>query len=248
MSNIIRKLKLFKIVTYDQDKVNDDELENLYEDLVNDEYAYYICRELVDKKYIEDTFNDNTIKGIILLNKQTDCIVGFILFNIYKKYISLKLLGAIEDEEERLEVRIGSVLLELLEKYCVHKNINIIKSHVIPEAIDFYKKSGYKILEKKKDNMFLIEKNLNEEKEYIYKLFADNPDIEYDTEEEEYEEDIYNEVDLDNSDMETEKDENEIVCLCEYKGEYDYCKCKFRETYEEEMFNDIDYYKNCIIS
>lgn len=231
MSNIIKNLKLFKIFKYDTKETLNinyvEKREQLYDDLIEEDYAYYICREIIDKKYIEDMFNHKNIKGIILLNKNTECIIGFMLFTIHKEYISLKLLGAIEDEDERMGVKIGTLFMEILEKYSLEKRIYKIKSEVVQEAIDFYTKCGYETLEHKSD-MYYIEKNLKKEISYINDLF-DREDDEYETESEE-EEDIYNEVDLD-SDMETEIDNEEY---------------QLESTYEEEMFSEN--YELCSIS
>lgn len=45
---------------------------------------------------------------VILSNKQTDCIVAFILFTRHKEFLNLKLLGTIEDEDERMGIRLGT--------------------------------------------------------------------------------------------------------------------------------------------
>lgn len=120
----------------------------------------------------------------------------------------------------------------MIEKYAFEKKIYKIKSEVVFEAIDFYRKSGYEILEKK-DEMYNIEKNLKKEIEKIIEIFDLNEkEVEYDTDSTTE----YCEVDLEKEkrdDMETEI------------GDEDYI---MKNTYEEEIFYDDKSYDLCTIS
>lgn len=237
MTRILEDLKKFNVFSYDIKETTNikyiSKREQLYDDLISEDYAYYICREIIDKKYIEDMFDHKKIKGIILLNKQTDCIVAFMLFTRHKYHLSLKLLGTIEDEDERMGVRLGTLLLNILEKYAMEKRIYKIKTDVVKEAYEFYLKCGYKELNKRA-GMHYMEKNLKEEIDKIVNLFDNNKEEEYDTES--TDEDKYCEVDLEeeDSDMETEI------------GDEDYI---MKDTYEKEMFEDDTIpYELCTIS
>lgn len=200
MSRLINNLEKFDIFYYDALDSDDDELykdvrDKLYDDIVEDEQGYYICREGIEKKYIEDIFNYEKIKGIILINKISQYIVGFMLFTIHKEYINLKLIGTVEDDNERLGMKIGSMFLELLEKYAKSKNIFLIKSDVVKEAFDFYIKNGYIEKGRKTNGIKCVEKDLNHEKYEIKKIFTRHQILEEicTDEEEEYDTDTYEE-------------------------------------------------------
>lgn len=228
MSRILSNLKLFKIFKYNNNNTkNNEERERIYENIVEEEYGYYICRELIEKKYIKDVFNHSKIKGLILLNKQTDCIIGFMLFTIHKTYIKLKLLGTIEDKEERMGIKIGSLFLEILENYSINRNIFLIKSNVVKEAIDFYKKCDYEII-KEKDELYSIEKDLIKRDDYIKNLF------DFKTKNDKY---YY---DLDEDDFDSDEE------LCYFKNDYSKDSSEDINSYKKQIINYSQNYE-CII-
>lgn len=224
-----KDLELFKQFYYDTkcyDEEYNDERDKLYDDLIEQEYGYYICREVVDKDYIKDIFEKKNIKGLLLINKETEFVVGFMMFTLHKKYINLKLLGTTEEQEERKGVKLGKLFLNILEVYARERNINIIKCDVVKESIDFYLKYGYKVIQKKAD-MYYVEKNLKDEINMINKIFEKDTVEEYNTESEE-----------DDGDVKMELNDNKINYLQELNNEY----------YDEEMYKfKVDDTTNCLI-
>ena len=178
MTTYIKDSKIFDIFFYENKKKSKeynsirDEINNY---LLNEGYAHYMCRDLIEKKYIEYIINNQNIKGLVIRNKKDHkSYIGFIFFLCKKNFIDIKLLATIDDNSERNNVNIGRMMIYLLEEYSKINNIYIIKSNVIKESIHFYTKINYEIKKEKNNGMYIVQKNIYDNNNYIKKIFNQN--------------------------------------------------------------------------
>lgn len=106
----------------------------------------------------------------VLVYCDDDEPIGFVLFND-KRHTSISILYV--DPEVRYN-GYGTDIMKKIEGRCVNDyNMKVMQiNHVIPEAIDFYKKVGYQIMHHSNHDEYTVFKNIYEvPNQYKYEVF-----------------------------------------------------------------------------
>jgi len=158
LENFIKKIN---IEEYEGD-ADDDYSFDLYDDLVENEKAYYLCRKKIDKGYINEVFNNKKGKGFIATTKKGDYI-GFIIFFEKNKSLYLDLVCTIKNKYTK-GLPLGQIFLYKMEKYAKENNYNKMTGDSVKPALEFYKSLGWKQKSVGKDGKIKIEKKINKSK------------------------------------------------------------------------------------
>jgi len=157
-------------------------MEILLNDMIGeDNEAVTICRGAVEEGYIIDTFCEEDIQGYIA--KIEGQYAGFILFKKVKGYYYLSLVGT----KPKLGMPLGQILIALMEQIAIQDGIGIIKADAIGEALNFYKKHNWTVIEAdEEEDSYFIQKQVI--KGYV-EIIGDSSDDEedYDSDIEEFE-------------------------------------------------------------
>lgn len=166
--DVEKYLKDVRLLRYQNKYIK--KIEKMTEIVLNE--GFDICKETISDAYIENMFEryDNLDGFLVRYKKKT---IGFIFFEINKKYIELILVCA--NKPKNLKIPLGQILIYKMEEYAKSKKIYKIRAHAVPDALSFYKKNGWKIIkEEKNEETFLIEKNIKTTSiiKSIYKFFG----------------------------------------------------------------------------
>lgn len=147
--------KKLDIENYYGDPQSDYDYE-IYEELVEKNKAFNICRGKISKKYIYKIFNyKNTYGHIIYDNNE---LIGFIIYHRqYKNQLFLDLICVSQNNKGKY---IGQILLNKMEEYSINNKIKIINAEIDKNLFKYYKLFGWKKYKKSKNNMIFIRKKI----------------------------------------------------------------------------------------
>ena len=170
------------------------QMDKIYEDLINSGLATEIGRGNIEDGYIKDTFSDDKTMGYIA--KIQGEYVGYILFKKEKNHLYLSLVAT----KPKLGMPLGQILIAIMEEIAIQSDIGYIKADSVAEAIEFYKKHNWEVInEDEVEKTFYIKKQViagvedivedPDDDEDLYDLFFDDDFEEEDCDsEEEYDE------------------------------------------------------------
>ena len=178
----------------DCEKTN-NQFDEIFEDLVNSGLATEIGRGNIDDGYVKDTFSDDKTMGYIAKIKGE--YVGYILFKEEKNHLYLSLVAT----KPKLGMPLGQILIAIMEEIAIQSDIGYIKADSVAEAVEFYKKHNWQVVNKDEvENTYFIKKQViagvedivedPDDDEDLYDFFFDDDFEEEDCDsEEEYDED-----------------------------------------------------------
>ena len=165
MTNFSQYLDKIELIYYDNEfdeetnKYTDENRDEIYEDLVNDEIAFDLCREVIGEKYIEDIFEDEDTVGYVAKIKGK--YAGFILFKRKDDCLYLSLVATTKNKKIKSNIPLGQILIHLMERVAIKLGIDTIIADAVVEALKFYKRNGWSVVNvNEKQKMYLIMKKI----------------------------------------------------------------------------------------
>ena len=143
---------------------DDDMGLELYDEMIENNKAFDICRGIVSKSYLQRAFEKEDVNGYIAIKNNKK--IGFIIY--YKKDNELFLDIVCTDKTKVKGIPLGQLLLYKMEEYAKKQKYKKMIAESVPSALNFYKKLGWKKIKKIEDK-YLIEKNL-EKKSILKKI------------------------------------------------------------------------------
>jgi GNAT superfamily N-acetyltransferase len=164
----IYKKRNIKFLDYQYFSDDDEEWEMMDEEreildyFVEEGNGLPFCQGKISPEYIQNAFEEKGIIGKIMTVGKEGLYVGFILFQEKSNFslkkggyeaprLYLNLLCAVstKDFPQKKGIPVGALLIKEMEKYAYEKDIREIYANAVPDALSFYKKNGYKTVEKK---------------------------------------------------------------------------------------------------
>jgi len=117
-------------------------------------HSLKICRNAVDKDFIETTLDDDDIDGTIIVVNHIP--VAFIFYKLNKGAVEVVLVGN-RNIKNLKHFRFGSFLLKHVEKYAKKMYADKIVVNSLSCAVEYYRKNGFQFVSTNEYFIYLTE-------------------------------------------------------------------------------------------
>jgi len=185
---LIKFLDRIELIYYDNEYSDDEENNKIHsqilEDMVNNKKGAELCRNAIGDGYIQEVFLDEKTMGYIA--KIDGEYAGFILFKKPNEEYNELYLSLVATKP-KLGIPLGQILISVMEEVAYESNIHTIVADSIEDAIDFYMKNEWEVIDKDdEDDTYLIEKQIREKTVQEIEQDKDIEEEDYEVDFEEY--------------------------------------------------------------